>query len=267
MSDHGCPAYREADSSTKTDSFCAQKKDKPDKDIEFRYCGNSVDCIHCPVRGGDDRLRNPDCLTEEVCEAIITSMSEILNDTMKFVMDSFQELYQFVAQTGYLYLAGEIDNWIGHRIALPDFHLEFVNKVKTEPEKARARALEETLDSMIENCQPCEHIEPLRIYGDVPKITDLDFAVMDRVWMDYTCDVQNIAESPADANGIGIYEGILAREQSTLGQSLYYYFDDIGKAINTAWSVFDAGCAATFSHIGNVNVYSGRTPRFFNGGD
>ena len=267
MSDHGCPAYREADSSTKMDSFCAQKKDKPDKDIEFRYCGNPVDCIHCPVRGGDDRLRNPDCLTEEVCEAIIESMKNIVNDTMLFASTCIKGLYSCISRMGYAELAEEVGRYICNRIDLPDFSQRFVPAVKTEPEKKRAEALEEALNEMMAVCQLSEVLSPPRITGRTPCISDLDFAAMDRVWRDYTCDVQNIAESPADANGIGIYEGILAREQSTLGQSLYYYFDDIGKAINTAWSVFDAGCAATFSHIGNVNVYSGRTPRFFNGGD
>lgn len=233
-----------------------------EQDFRTCYCTREVACQYCPHRGGDDRIRNPEALTEEICESIQSSVSRNLDYGKQYVCQSLRQLQETAAQTGYDYLGQMIYEAALTHITTPSVSGEFVSVVLTEVEKKRARTLEENLDGMFAEFQPCEYACGAGS-GGIPDISGSVFQQMSSEATGYGSSASSLIQKRVDAGGISKYEDIVSRALETLGDRILYYFSVVSQGISEAGTVFDSGCSSTFSGMGAFDTYTGEGPGWF----
>lgn len=253
----GCPNVDQEKSGPSAGWYCSVIGEAVGSDFHSNYCCSSVSYEYCPYIGGDDRLRNPECLTEEVCSCILYSVKMSLEYLNQYIADSIVRIIEKIEETGYECLGENLCQSGNYWIVTPDLSGKIEALVITDPERERAQELEQNLTQMFAQIQPANYLCSPK-YLDLPSLASTVFdEIKDEThtygWKAYT----SIAENPIDTGGAVKYEEPVAEAQRIIGGEVYSYFKVLASGIDDAKRIFEKGCSSALSSIGNSRGYTG----------
>lgn len=258
-----CSFVNEEESGTVNGWYCNVKGEFVEYSLYTNYCNSQVNCEHCPYLGGDDRFRNQDALIEEICQSICNSVRENLWKTMNEVQGFLNKLYELANYTNYEYLCVYIKKAAACDIPTPSVSSQYVQAVKTNIEKDRARQLELDIYNIFKDFQPKEHIFQVGIDSSQIEIGYKVFEQIFRLIENYrSIIVETIADGEIDANGISKYEEPAKRAQEELGNEIDEYLKGIQSSIEKVQYFFERECSTVFHHIGKVNQNPPKVPEW-----
>lgn len=253
-----CPYVDQEKSGPSNGWYCSIAGEAVGYDFHSNYCSSSVSCEHCPYCGGDDRLRNPDCLTEEICQSILSSTWNMVESLNRYLCESIIRIMEQATNTGYAYLLEMIRQYTNYWIYPPDISGQITALVLTEPERGRAQSLESGLEEIWSQViQPGEYTARYPSDSLLPHLSSDTFRMIVSIASEYGDAAYAIAtESEIDTGGIPKYESVVRDADRELGGEVNELFREICEGIYEAERVFENGCSSALSSAGTGRGYS-----------
>ena len=252
-----CPYVDQEESGPSNGWYCSIVERSVDYGFYSNYCCSAVSCEHCPYRGGDDRLRNPECLTEEVCSSIIWSVKEALGYLDRYICETLARIIETATGTGYEHLGQMICQYGNYYISFPDLSGTIEPLVLTDPERDRARSLEQNLTQEFQQIQPGKYLSFSGCRG-LPDLSSRVFGTLadDALVYGYQANC-SVSGADIDAGSTTKYEEPVRNALILLGNEVERFFGSVSYGINKAGSKFESGCSRALSGIGNSSGYTG----------
>lgn len=249
-----------ADHVSSSEVYCKIIKGVVDFTLRRNYCLSESLHYHCPCCGGDDRFRNPECLTEEVCAGIRQSVRGTLYCVDKYICESLARIMETATMTGYEYLGWMICQYAGDYIFHPPNLTGTIEAlVRTNPEKKRAVALERDLTGALSSIKPTRYLSFSGCRG-LPNINSQSFSELARDASYYGYEAKWwILTTVIDTGGTTVYEKPIKMALKSLGDEIEGFFYSVCYGIDIASNAFERGCSSAFSGIGNSTGYSGNS--------
>ncbi len=257
-----CPNVNQEKSGPMNGWFCNVCGEPVDSDFYTNYCDDIVNCEYCPYNGGDDRIRNPEALTEEICDSIRQSVRLNIDRGICRIQLFFEKLCGLAVQTQYEYLCRNIENETTRRISQPSLKGQITDVVLTDIEKERAEELEKDLNHMFWEIQPADFAPPISVSGDQLRVSSSD--LQEIIWLveNSSYSIGDALNGKVDGGGISKYEDPVSEAQRELEIYVDRYMRDILGAVNEAKNTYEHGCALTFSSIGRMGTLSPGGPKW-----
>lgn len=242
--------------------FCNVCGQSVDSDIYTNYCNDIVNCQYCPYMGGDDRIRNPEALTEEICYSIMQSVRFNMDRGICEIQLFLEKLCSLASQTQYEYLCRNIENETMRRISQPSLKGQIVDVVLTDIEKKRAENLEKDLNHMFWEIQPADFAAPISVSGNQLCVSSSD--LQEIIWLiqNSSYSLGNAFDGNVDGEGISKYEDPVHEAQRELEIYVNGYMRDILSAVNEVKNTYECGCSMTFGSMGRMGLSAPGGPKW-----
>ena len=257
-----CPNINEEKSGPTGGWFCNVCGEPVGSDFFTNYCDSNVNCEYCPYNGGDDRIRNPEALTEEICDRIRRSVRMNMDNGERLLHIFLGELCGLAVQTQYEYLCGKIEDAAMSRISQPSLKGQLVDVVVTDIEKERAEELEEDLNHMFWGIEPANYVWRFSVSGEQLQISSYDFEKLIALIENSSYNIGAALDGGVDAGGISKYEEPVNRAQRELENSVNGYLQGILGAVNESQNTYEYGCSLTFASIGQMGMSAPGGPKW-----
>lgn len=257
-----CPNVNEEKSGPVNGWFCNVCGGPVGRDFYTNYCDSIVNCEYCPYNGGDDHIRNPEALTEKICDSIRQSVRVNMDNGARQLHYFLGKLCSLAVQTQYEYLCRNIENETLRRISQPVLNGQLVDAVLTDIEKERAEDLERDLNDMFQEIQPADFAASLSVSGEWLQISSHDFERLISLIESSSCSIGAAIDGRVDGGGISKYEEPVNEAQRELESSVNDYIRGILGAVNISRNTYESGCALTFGSIGRMGMSAPEGPRW-----
>lgn len=235
---------------------CSLTGKDPGPEVVNAYCSSEKTCEYCPVRGGDDRILNPDPLTEEICDEIISSVTAIIDSSVNALSSGLSAVFEPAAGTGYEFLDDSLSDAASRYIQIPVFNGDFVSIVKTDAEKNRAQSLEESLNGIFSRMQPAD-FAPMPS-GSRNSVFKVDSEIFTRLTSE-TETAMDMMSSYINAE-VGCTEKYAQPVKNRLGEldrEVFEYLQGIRYSVMDVQRVFESGVSDSLSGTGGLSSYFG----------
>lgn len=260
-----CPHISQEKSGPVNGWYCIQIGGYADHSLYTNYCNSSVNNQHCPHNGGDDRIRNPDSLKEEICASICQSVQRNLENGAERMHSFFQEFYSLVSRSDYVDLCRRIEDTAKRPIQTPSVSGRYFNLVQTDVERERARKLESDLYETARKFQPSQYAGGFYVRGDQLEIGEQDFQEIAFLLRRFRSEIGEAITGNVDAGGIEKYAEPARNLQDKLKNAVAQYMQEIQRAADESQIVFERGCSFAFGSMGKLNFVPPKVPEWGDG--
>lgn len=257
-----CPNISQEESGPTSGWYCTRIGGPAEHSLYTNYCNSSVNCEHCPHNGGDDHIRNPEALTEEICNSIRQSVRHNLEWGAERMHSFLNELYDLVSESDYVDLCRRVDEAARRPIQSPTVSGQYTDLVLTEVEKNRARTLESELDEILKEFRPSQYARRIYPQGIQPAIGSWDFLEIFNRIRNYRSQIGETITGSVDAGGIRKYADPAMEAQYDLKDAADQYLCEIQGAVEDSKLQFERGCSMVMGSMGQMDAVPPQGPRW-----
>lgn len=224
------------------------------------YCCSGY-AAYCPRNGGDDRLRRPDALTEDLSASIQLGVRLRIGNANTVMRDMLTDLSLAICRTGYEPL---IDAYYqAGRCSIPTSIVSgYADIVPSQMEKSVAYDLEKALDFEFASFRPMDELPSVSAGLGTLSISSQDFSYISQIVTSAQSHVSAALEYGSSLSGFAHLDAPAEQALRELSDNVQLCLRGLADSFDSVASMFETGVRSSAGQT-DFSVYSGHLPQWW----